>query len=808
MNTMNTINFFKNFATLKLADVADDKSKRLVDNKVVDDVVIDKLNAVRIDDDNEKDVKKMFIHSRNVIMRCGNYKGYTGFVYEYEKEKLNVLIEEYVYVLAERYGVVKMGGKVMTEYGESIVVSEVDSMYKISSLEDLISLPKGCFIRIVSYMEGKKRIWCEYKNKGSGFEMVSLDVCGTTDECLNKLSDALKLGKFVDLYGDVLTKSKDNSMEEYYMVCEEPKKKSDNNFFGRYGKLCSEIPKQYLVKYKRTVKVPKSIVKVNKKEVTFKSGLLAGKVGEFLGVESASLTIGIDAFSKKITEHLVKSENGYSTRKISPNDVFYCDVELNDGVYFQVNECYEDKNGDTYFVGVKRCDSSVSVTIMLKEIKKELPGFKVITSNTSSKEEKDLIADEREYVADNQDEIEEVNDVDDEALLEKEIEEGFYKEPEVSDNNDVSNDKSQTMECDMKETFKDVERSFYTQRVLSKDEKEYMKMIEKCVTSMGDVSNIYTLLDNTNNAVSFMKEELGKGKTILEWKNTDTKYIVACLVMYDMIRGGIRVTTSDFKRNILKLYKSGYFTKNTIANTLFIRSNTDDETGLLKKIEKSGDEILLVKKMYKEMKYLEIIEMMVENCNTILQCCFGKVLFENNSTEIELIAVSKPNAVREYPKYFLTPSDVMNDVMVDSAKRVMWCPKSQKMIDAWKNTLSGKIEKEENEIKKSVYIYVKDNLEQSPFILRNLEKSADDMDQLRYRELKRSFEIFKDRLRVYLGKLKNEKSNDMEVLRLEKERVMKRRLEISNVDGRILDAPDIKGCSVKVLEQKKKLRRI
>lgn len=803
---MTIINFFENFATLKLADVADDKSKQLIDNKVDDEFVIDKLKSVRIDE--KKDVKKMFIHSRNVIMKCGNYKGYSGFVYEYEKEKLNVLVDAYEYVLAERYGSVKLGERVMTEYGESIVVSELESMYKISSVTELISLPKGCFIRLVTYMEGAERKWCEYKKKDDGFELVLLNVNGSMDVCLKTISDALKTGKFEDLYGEILTRSISNA-EEYYMVCTEPTKKGEVSFFGRYGKLCNEIPKQYLVKYKRVMKVCKSIVEINNKKVVFKSGVFRGREGELLGVESASLTIGIESLSKKITEHLVMTDGGYSARRIHPGDVFYCDLELNDGTYFEVNECYENKKGEMYFIGMKRGSNNIFVTVTSKDIKKFMSGFKLASSNTKT-ETSDLIEDEEKYVAEDDSLVnieEEVND-DEEVSESKDIERGFYKEPEVSDKADTNEaSDSNEYECDMKKTFKDVERSFYTQRILSKDEKEIMKMIEKCVMLIGDVSNIYTILDDANKTVVVLKEELGKGETTLEWKNTDTKYIVACLMMYDMIRNGIKLSLCDFKKNILKLYNGGYLTKNTITNTLFIRSKTDESSEILKKIEKSEDEILIVKKLYKGGKYVEIIEMMMESCNVLLKEWFGEVIFEKNSNGIELIAVSKPHSIKEYPKYFLTTLDVMNNVMVETAKRVLWCPKSQKMMNVWKKTLSEKIEKEDNDMKKSIYLYVKDNLENAPFVLRTLEGSKDTMDQLRYRELKRSFDIFKEKLGLYLERCKNEKLNELEAFKLEKERVYKRRLEISNMDDKVMETPDIKGCSVKVV-QKKKLRVI
>jgi hypothetical protein len=305
-------------------------------------------------------------------------------------------------------------------------------------------------------------------------------------------------------------------------------------------------------------------------------------------------------------------------------------------------------------------------------------------------------------------------------------------------------------------------------------------MIEKCASVIGEVSNIFTLLDCVNDAVKMMKMELTK-ISVSDWKNTDVKYIIACLVAYDLIQNGYNMSVYDFKKNVEDLYEMGYITKNTISNSAFIRSDIDVKlkNSCWNCIQMSNDSKATVKRMYKESKYLDIVKIIMENCNIVLQNLFGKVAFVSDKSKVELIPVSKPFTVREYPKYFLTTQDIIDNVMVDTAKKIIWGPKSQVLINIWKKSLNTKLEKESKMDLKEIYSFVIENLDNAPFVLRSLESSEDKMDKLKYRELKRSFDTFTIKLKTHVEKKKREHIKDLEEVALEKARVNKKRLEIS-----------------------------
>jgi hypothetical protein len=774
---MSAINFFEQFAALDInKDVTNEKQN-----------IKNQQKNVKIE---KQEKKNKFIHGKNVIMITGQYKGYCGFVYEYFQEKMNVAVDDFTYVLANVYGDRKVGDKIKTQFGESVIISKIDAMYKVlmkskteSGVETKteVVLSKSCFIRLVSFTEGGIKKFGQFMKSENGIYdlvMLNLDYKRNYDDedILKIISDVLVTGsgKYKELYGELIKRRVFDCNMEYYMVCESPKNKNDVNYFAKYGMLSCEIPEQYFVVYKRIVKVNKNVVDIDGNDgdnINFKSGVYKDKQGKLMNIESASLNVQIDAIGKMITDHLVKTESGFSLRKIVPKDVFYCDIELEKGIYFQVDNCYDDR-----FVGIKRTVSGMeNATILRNEIteSKFMSGFTIYESIQVKQDEQDEqeIDVKNMFIDDTDDTKEETDDVD---------------EKDIDDYGELSEqieNKYENMEGEMKETFRDTERTSFVQRTFSKDEKEYMKMIEKCVSIIGEVSNVYTILDYVNNAVKVIKKELAK-ISVFDWKNTDVKYIVACFVTYDLIRNDYSVSIYDFKKNVVKLFDVGYFTKNTISNSLFIRSDKDiKKSSCLSSIQMSNDQKSSIKKLYKESKYVEIIKVIIENCNIILQECFEKVVFTDDKSKIDFIPLSKPNTVREYPKYFLTTQDIIDNSNVSTARKILWGPKSQRLVNIWKESLNKKLEKESNVVLKSVYTFVIDNLENAPFVLPTLEKSEDKVDKLKYRELKRSFDIFSDKLKIYVTKMNNEKQKDLEMIALDKDRLNKRRMEISNNRG-------------------------
>jgi hypothetical protein len=200
-----------------------------------------------------------------------------------------------------------------------------------------------------------------------------------------------------------------------------------------------------------------------------------------------------------------------------------------------------------------------------------------------------------------------------------------------------------------------------------------------------------------------------------------------------------------------------------------------DEMSCWKLIETSREEKKTLKMLYKNGKYIEIMKDMMERCFKLLNHWFGKVCFSIDDCKLEWIPVSKPNTVRQYPKYFLTTEDVINNREVDTANKIMWTPDSQKLISILKSSLNDRLKKEDKDLSKIIYKFVIDNIENAPFVLKQLEKSDDKLDKLKFRELKKTFDIFSSKLKIFVEKKKIEKNNSLQIIMEEKESLMKRR---------------------------------
>jgi len=276
-----------------------------------------------------------------------------------------------------------------------------------------------------------------------------------------------------------------------------------------------------------------------------------------------------------------------------------------------------------------------------------------------------------------------------------------------------------------------------------------------------------------------MRSELEK-ISVVDWASSDVKYIVACLVSYEIMKTGYPMTIYEFRKYVQKLYDMNYLNKSSIANSGFVRCENLQTGSSWKIIEMTSDEKNEFKRLYKNKKYDNLVKDVMERCHKILGVWFGPVTFSKENADLELFKVSESkHTAKAYPKYFLTTTDILNNVTSKDANKILWGPNSQKLVNTWKESLVKKLENENNKTVKCIYEFVKENIENAPFILPTLEKSEDKLDKLKYKELKRAFEIFTEKLRVYVDKQADEKKTSLEQSMQESMRIAEKRMEIS-----------------------------
>jgi hypothetical protein len=755
---MSAINFFEQFASINIngdQDITTNLAKMSIDEEKSKKLEKKYENTkIQKNSENGKRVKK-FIHGNNVVMLSGQYKGYNGFVYEYFPEKLYFAIDEQKYVSAQNYAGKNIGDEIMTEYGGAKILSKLESMYSVyveGKGEDVkgyeIRLPYHCFDRYVTFFEdGVLQIAKLLSIKNNHYKMAIVDF-GDISRKMDKVEMVEYVSKcFVSgnlKFGEKIVKLGIQCNYEFYMVCKHPENKNDKDLYGIFGKLRMYIPEQFLIATKTVLSVNKSFAKIMGKDVTIKSGLYKNKKGELVNIDDAYLSVQIEATNKIMTNHHICLPNGHSVvKKIVPSDVFYMDLQLNNGNYFQVTECYEDS-----FLGIER-DSAhfVEKTISNDDIYTIMPGF-VITDKKMSFTEKT----EKEFVLEMIDEQDENTGDDDED----EKDDDDYGEQNIEHNDDKQEYEYEQTEGEMKATFRDTERSNFVERSLTKQESDWMKMITKCCEVLGDVRSQYVVLDKVSDTVKIAKAELEK-ISVTDWCPSDIRYIVAVLVAYEIMKNGGQMTIYDFRRYVQRLYNAGYIKNTMIVNSAFIRYEEMDSNSSWNVIKMSNEDKTSFKNLYKSKKYDNLVKDLMERCHKMLCVWLGPVSFAVDIKQMELIPVTKPHTVKEYPKYFLTTDDIVNNRTADTAKRIIWGPQSQKLVNVWKRSLEDRLQNEKSTKLKEIYHFVRDNIDNAPFVLKDLEKSDDKMDQLKHRELKRTFDTFTEKLKTFVEKDKEER---------------------------------------------------
>ena len=477
----------------------------LSDKTNIDDITVNmkKMNLVN-------DVKRdelRFIHANDVIMVSGNYKGYVGWVYERNPRMVSLKYSEEFYVYQSNYGKKFVGDVIKTLRGDAVILSNVDSLYNVLVDGMELRLPKNCFKILVCFKnQGVKKVGVVMEQMQENFKIKNIqnfyNVNCENTVLIENVIDYMK--RDVCVYGDELVISKNDIMDSFYVVCN---KIREVDYTWRYGKLRYEIPAQYYVSKSDVYRLNGSDVIIMDDMVRVRSGKYKNMIGSLVKVDPVNLSVHLSALDKKISQHMkITNVGNYYMGNIYESDVFYMDFKLKSGNYFQVDKCYGD-----VFIGKEYIKTS-PVSIVDKTITKDMisvymSGFKIFEKNT--KVELGVESQEMLYLSDEHDQgnAEEDEEGDNEDAIEKDYGNGNGNENE---NDQEVEEQYESKEGEMKQTFKDIERSMVMNRAISKEEREYLKLIEKCISALGGVFDKFIILDKVIDVVNVMKGELLK----------------------------------------------------------------------------------------------------------------------------------------------------------------------------------------------------------------------------------------------------------------------------------------------------------
>lgn len=553
--------------------------------------------------DKEKKVKK-FVHGIDVLIKTGEYKGYTGEVRDFLPGTVEVIVQDNRYM--DLSGDRKLGDRIKTDKGDCIILAERQT-------KEI----KG---------KGEKKVYlvnCEYSY-----------ILSLTD---------------VDLKGD----------------------------------------KAYI----KNKKVLKNI---------------ENRVGKVLNVKYPKLRV------------LVNTSSGQTEIYLNIKDVFYKDILLKNGNFFQVKKVYDDS-----IYGTEKDEKTrilMDKEIKMEEIKQYLAGFDI-------KGKEEVVRDEEEERFVTEEEKEPEVEGEEEDTEESEVGSESEEEPESQYEIDT------IMESDAdkyKSAYSDATRTERMDTDLTSKELEYKSMIEKALTILGypvDIINVYDLI----NEIDIIKEIVQKKlleKEITTWVNFDEKCIILCLVLYELVK---QVSfKKSFDQMIEILNANNYFYVGNFVliarASIFLRS---DWTSVYEIDMKQ------MKEMNRSKNYIGMVKVAVRNCDKFLQKLLNKTIdLDIMRKEPELIAV-KMDARDKEARYMVSLEEVLKGDIPKTAKKIYWNPKTEViLVKQWKDQLKSRAESTDNMLTKMLYEFVLKSFDSAPMVIRDLGESNDkilrDMYEKRY----------------------------------------------------------------------------
>ena len=423
--------------------------------------------------------------------------------------------------------------------------------------------------------------------------------------------------------------------------------KRNDPYKGNMGIVTSYIPSKYKVEIdiknaKRELlinktwvrKYPDDVVKVTKGDYTNSKGKI------------------INRYDAEVIVNITTTGKNYTYKQ---TEVFFKDLLLTNNNYMQIKEIYLDRGIRTSGYEMRN-NRIVDSTIDGSSILKVMPGLELYTTLTTNipdilkpfvKNIDDREVQSEEVIYHNFDEEEEnVNDNFNEE--EENVNDNFYEEEENVNENDNDNyaylglDDGGTDEDQVTVSYADVERSSYMTRELTDDEREYERYIRQLGILVIDDVNKYDIFDKATSIMTnivkpgYEINATNEGETAIEkynrLKSMNLKYIIACLVFYDLNKTR-HISYNNFFRSIPEGYFNMNENINTIMDNIFLMRNVP------RLIELTEEQQETIRDLYRHRDNRELIQYSLHRCDVNLRMILNITI--SNIENIQLQSVKK-----------------------------------------------------------------------------------------------------------------------------------------------------------------------
>ena len=333
--------------------------------------------------------------------------------------------------------------------------------------------------------------------------------------------------------------------------------------------------------------------------------------------------------------------------KYKKKDVFYTDFLLTNDSYLQVDRI-------SYINNIIRIDgyemskdTIVQTTIDSSLIKSVIPGFQLyitreinvtippilksyVSEGTYEEPEEENHIEEKVYEEESENDDIGLDDDEDD----KDEEQGNYADLVLEDD--------ETEEKELKVSYKDKERSEYMTEKLTEDQREY----EMYIIRLGGYIEIVDKYDIFQKAEAIMKNIVKPGyiinagmqnesnevamETYNELKSMNLKFIIACLVFYDLNKSR-NMSYDAFFNSIPKTFFNKNETMDTIVRNIFLSNNVPRFVNL------TEEEIKILNELVRTNNRGGVIRYSLRRCDVNLRMVLNIGIYEAGNIELQSV---------------------------------------------------------------------------------------------------------------------------------------------------------------------------
>lgn len=459
--------------------------------------------------------------------------------------------------------------------------------------------------------------------------------------------------------------------------------------------------------------------------VKMRTGAFKGKQAEVLNVYPARISAYINALGKNITTHQVKENGEFKTKSLSPQDIFYFDIELKNGNYFQVQKLLDDNS----ILGTELSNNKfIDKTISSDDIHRTLEGFKFDAVS-------DLIRPESTELVFEPQGSEDINvNVDDEDI--DNMEQSDYSEEKVESESEV----------EYKPSYNDLERVTFRQN-MTEQEKKYKTQISKILRFLNlneSELDLYEMLYEIEASIKIIKNQLNKSSVQQDfWIDSDERYIIAAVVFFNIVKHGYSYLLHSEEMNILESYikelsNNKYFVSKDAKFSIFLTN------GWSKKFNVNKDEIDNLKK---SKNVLTLFSIMLNNVIKHLQSHLEWPSIENILSELEQNVSSTEyiplgRKINKQKYIFVQKLIGVDDftTITRQASKVYWGSAYIPLLKLIIDKLQTKVASANNKSTELVYNHIIQHIENAPFELTRLyniikNNKGSSLDKIKYEKL-------------------------------------------------------------------------